>query len=379
MAWQEILRAFEALPYLPPPLAGATSLMHFGIWSNGFRPHTSAAKTFDEDILEIVLADKLGFRDAYISAHHGEPPYINRVDTIPAPELMMCKAAGLTKQIRMGAAIKLLHIEHPLDVAIQAAVTEHLLGEGRFIFGFGTGFPAPLFCEERGLTFEDRHARLQESLDFILKCWTSDEIFDWNGTHWQGKGVVALPKPLSVPHMPMATATDTEAVIKLSAERGYTILTAFLEPADRVRAKADLYETYATDAGVAGARQNIAASRIVYVADSYEEALEDLRSSVTFEVSVQAERGFLKVAKKLLNIDVPNDEHAIEVLAEAGLYLLGEPDRIADQIKDLHNAVGGFGTFLIVTGKDWATREKRARSMTRFMEEVAPQLRHLEP
>jgi len=353
--------------------------MHFGIWSNGFRPHTSAARTYEEDIFEIVLADKLGFRDAYISAHHGEPPYINRVDTIPAPELMMCKAAALTRQIRMGAAVKLLHIEHPLDVAIQAAVTEHLLGEGRFIFGFGSGFPSPIFSQERGLTYEDRHARLQESLDFILKCWTSDEIFDWDGAHWQGKGVVALPKPLSTPHMPMATATDTEAVIKLSAERGYTILTAFLEPADRVRAKAELYEKFAADAGVTGARRNIAASRIVYVADSYAEAVEDLRPSVTFEVSVQAERGFIKVAKQVLSIDIPNDGRAIEALAEAGLYLLGEPDRIAQQIKDFHAAVGGFGTFLIVAGKDWATREKRARSMTRFMEEVVPQLRDLEP
>jgi len=34
---------------------------------------------------------------------------------------------------------------------------------------------------------------------------------------------------------------------------------------------------------------------------------------------------------------------------------------------------------LIVTGKDWATREKRARSMRLFMEQVAPQLRELEP
>jgi hypothetical protein len=38
-----------------------------------------------------------------------------------------------------------------------------------------------------------------------------------------------------------------------------------------------------------------------------------------------------------------------------------------------------LGTFLIVTGKDWATRKKRARSMTRFMEEVASKLRHLDP
>lgn len=353
--------------------------MHFGIFSNGFRPHTTAAQTYEEDIYEIVLADKLGFRDAYISEHHGEPPYINRVDTIPTPELMMCKAAGLTTQIRMGAAIKLLHIHHPLDVAIQAAVTEHLLGKGRFIFGFGTGFPSPLFCDERGLSFEDRHQRLQESLDFILKCWTSDEIFDWDGTHWKGKGVISLPKPLSEPHMPMATATDTEATIKMAAERGYTFLSAFLETHDRLRPKADKYEQYAAAAGITGARKNITASRVVYVADSYEEALEDLRAAVTYEVSVQAERGFLKMLKNVFNVDVPNNEHAIEALVEAGFYFLGEPDQIAGQIKDFYDGAGGFGTFLIVTGKDWATREKRARSMTRFMEEVAPQLKHLEP
>jgi hypothetical protein len=33
----------------------------------------------------------------------------------------------------------------------------------------------------------------------------------------------------------------------------------------------------------------------VYVVDSYEEAVEDLRPAVTHEISVQAERGFLKI------------------------------------------------------------------------------------
>lgn len=353
--------------------------MDFGIFSNGFRPHSTAAQTYDEDIYEIVLADRLGFRDAYISEHHGEPPYINRVDTIPMPELLMAKAAGLTKQIRMGAAVRLIHLHHPLDVAIQASVTEHLLGQGRFIFGFGSGFPSPLFCEERGLSFDDRYARLDESLEFILKCWGSDDVFDWDGAHWQGKGVVALPKPLSGANMPMATASDTESIIKMSAERGYTLLSAFLESAERLKPKADMYERYASAAGISGARRNITASRIVYVADSYEEAVEDLRPAVTHEISVQAERGFLKMLKHVFNLDVPNDENAIDVLADAGMYLLGDPDSVAARIEEFYNAAGGFGTFLIVAGKDWATREKRARSMTRFMEEVTPKLRHLDP
>jgi alkanesulfonate monooxygenase SsuD/methylene tetrahydromethanopterin reductase-like flavin-dependent oxidoreductase (luciferase family) len=120
-------------------------------------------------------------------------------------------------------------------------------------------------------------------------------------------------------------------------------------------------------------------TRCVYIADSYEKALEDLRPSVTSEISVQAEQGFLKMLKNVFNLDVTNKEHAIEVLAEAGLYLLGPPDRIAEQVRDLYDGAGGFGTFLIVTGKDWATREKRFCSMTRFMEQVAPQLCDLDP
>ncbi len=91
------------------------------------------------------------FAYAFISEHHGEPVYIDKVDTLPVPELLMCKAAALTKQIRMGAAVKLIHLAHPVDTAIQAAVTDHVVGGGRFIFGFGSGFPNPLFAGERGL------------------------------------------------------------------------------------------------------------------------------------------------------------------------------------------------------------------------------------
>ena len=86
---------------------------------------------------------------------------------------------------------------------------------------------------------------------------------------------------------------------------------------------------------------------------------------------------FLKMLKNVYDLDVPNDDRAIEALADAGFYLLGPPGRIAEQITEFHEASGGFGTFLIVTGKDWANREKRERSMTRFMEEVAPKVRHL--
>ena len=190
--------------------------MEFGIFSNGFRPHTSAAQTYQEDLAEIVLADQLGFRDAYISEHHGEPVYIGKVDTLPVPELLMCKAAALTTQIRMGAAVKLIHLAHPVDTAIQAAVTDHVMGGGRFIFGFGSGFPIRCLRTNAGCRTRTVIRGCAKSLDLILKCWTSEEPFDWDGKYWRGKGIVATPRPLLKPHMPMATATDTEAMIDLA-------------------------------------------------------------------------------------------------------------------------------------------------------------------
>ena len=83
--------------------------------------------------------------------------------------------------------------------------------------------------------------------------------------------------------------------------------------------------------------------------------------------------------KNVFNVEVPNDERALDALAAAGFYILGDPESVAAQLREFYEASGGFGTLLIVTGKDWATREKRDRSMTRFMQEVAPHLRDLEP
>jgi alkanesulfonate monooxygenase SsuD/methylene tetrahydromethanopterin reductase-like flavin-dependent oxidoreductase (luciferase family) len=354
-------------------------VMEFGIFSNGFRPHTTASQTYHEDLSEIVSADQLGFRDAYISEHHGEPIYIGKVDTLPVPELLMCKAAGLTRQIRMGAAVKLIHLAHPVDTAIQAAVTDHVVGNGRFIFGFGSGFPNPLFAGERGLSHEDRHARLQEALEFILKCWTSEEPFDWDGKLWRGKNVVATPRPLNAPHMPMATATDTPAMIDLAGSRGYTLLSAQLEPAAFLRKKADRYARAAKAAGRSAPLKSITAARYVYLADSRREAMDDLRPFITHELGFQMKRGLIRIIRSNYNMQFSGDEVSFDQLAEAGVYCLGDPDMVARQLREFYDASGGFGTLLIVAGKDWATREKRERSMRLFAEHVVPKLRDLQP
>jgi alkanesulfonate monooxygenase SsuD/methylene tetrahydromethanopterin reductase-like flavin-dependent oxidoreductase (luciferase family) len=352
--------------------------MEFGIWSNGFRLHTTAAQTYEEDLREIVLADQLGFKVAFISDHHGEQIYVDKVDTLPVSELLMCKAAALTKQIRMGAAVKVIHLQHPVDVAIQATVSDHVIGDGRFIFGFGSGFASPMFSLERGLSYEDRHERLLESLEFIQKCWASKEPFDWNGKHWKGKGVIATPPPVNNGTIPMATATETDSMIRMAGERGYILLTAN-EPPHLLKRKTDIYRSAALAAGRKNPLRNIANARFIYVTDSKAKGIQDLKPAVTVELQFQVARGLFKMLTQLNKWDIDENTVTLEQLVELGWYIIGTPYEVAERLTNIYTDAGGFGTLLMITGKSWADRERRLSSMRLFMEEVAPQLRHLEP
>jgi len=100
--------------------------------------------------------------------------------------------------------------------------------------------------------------------------------------------------------------------------------------------------------------------------------MEDLRPAITYELGFQIKRGLIRLLKSNYNWQFTGEDVSFDQLAEAGVYFLGDPDSVAGQLKEFYDASGGFGTLLIVTGKDWATREKRARSMKLFMEHVAP-------
>ena len=145
-----------------------------------------------------------------------------------------------------------------------------------------------------------------------------------------------------------------------------------------VRARGDRYAAFASAANIPSPRRNLSVARAIYVSTSRREAIEDLRDAVTYEVSIQARRGFLTMLKTQHGLDVPNDARAIDHLVAAGIYIVGSPDEVTQQLTGFYKETGGFGTLLLAGGKDWATRERRHRSMRMFMDEVAPRLKDLD-
>src|SRR5262249_48189131 len=108
--------------------------MRFGLFMMPMHPPDRAfADAYDRDLDQIVLADRLGFREAWVGEHLTE-----RWENAPAPDLLIAKALALTRNIRLGTGVTLLALHNPLHLAHPIAMLDHM-ARGRFQWGIGGG------------------------------------------------------------------------------------------------------------------------------------------------------------------------------------------------------------------------------------------------
>ncbi|MDX1483344.1 MAG: LLM class flavin-dependent oxidoreductase [Alphaproteobacteria bacterium] len=342
--------------------------MKIGLFSNGQRTNPVAKTSYDEDLYEVILADELGIQEAWIS-EHGTLLGMQAPDQLPCADLFICKAAALTKQIRMGPGIRPLPFFHPLQVATDCAVCDHLT-DGRYMAGFGLGIGTG--NGQRGELPGDRRVMMREAIEIILTAWTAEDRFDWEGEIWQGKDWHIIPKPYTKPYMEVGMACSrSEGTLQLAAEKGFYPLMSWTPKLDQLANMVDMYLTAEGPPARPPSRDEIRISRFVYVADSVDQAKRDLGA---FEVGMPVLQGRLD---GYIPEGGSRDDLTMEYLIDSGLFFCGDPDSVFAQIKDLYERTGGFGVFLLTCGKDWGSHDQRARSMRLFMEEIAPRLDQL--
>jgi alkanesulfonate monooxygenase SsuD/methylene tetrahydromethanopterin reductase-like flavin-dependent oxidoreductase (luciferase family) len=343
--------------------------MKFGLFSNGQRRNALATTSYQEDLDEIILADSLGVHEAWIS-EHGVFVTFHAPDQLPNADPFICKAAALTKQIKMGPGIRPLPYFHPMQVATDVAVCDHLTN-GRYMAGFGLGIGDG--GGQRGPLPAPQRVMMREAVEIILKAWTEPEPFDFNGQVWQGKNWKIIPKPFTQPRPEVAIACSrTDTTLELAAEKGFYPLLNWSNPADQINTMINTYLGYSNSVDPPR-RSRMRVCRLIYVCDSVAEAKRDLADIDLVPIH----------ASRRLDAYIPpngtRNDITVADLIDRGAFVCGDPERVYKQLKDFYDELGGFGTLLILAGKDWGTNEQRARSMTRFMTEVAPRLAGLNP
>ena len=143
--------------------------MQLGLFMMPLHPsYRPVADCYDRDIDQLVVADKVGFAEAWLGEHFTE-----KWENAPAPDLLLAKALALTENIKLGTGVTLLGMHEPVYLAHRLAMLDHM-ARGRFQWGIGLG-GIPTDMKLMGLDPLEARSRAAEALDLILDLWQHED------------------------------------------------------------------------------------------------------------------------------------------------------------------------------------------------------------
>ncbi|HEX3178432.1 MAG TPA: LLM class flavin-dependent oxidoreductase [Methylomirabilota bacterium] len=358
--------------------------VHLGMFSMPFHhPSRDYTTILQEDQEAVILADRLGFTEAYIGEH-----FSSWSERITSPLIFLASVIDRTTNIKFGTGVLNLPQAHPAAVAASAAMFDHLC-RGRFIMGIGPGGLISDFELFDVGQAELRPQMMLESIDTILALWAQDPPYRIDGRFWKISlekavwpqfKVGYVPRPLQQPHPPIAISilTPSSSSARLAGERGFIPVSGNFFHRRYLRTQ---WEKYVEGCEAAGRRPDPRVwrvSRSVLVTESDAEAEDYLArpdSGLSFYYSFFI-HSFSKARQALYmlkpDLSAPDDAVTVDDVKRA-LIIAGSPRRVAEQLAALRDEIGAFGT-LLMAGHDWDQPKLWRRSMELLATKVMPAL-----
>ena len=359
--------------------------MRLGFFTMPVHPlHRDYLETLREDRAAIILADKLGYHDAFAGEH-----LTDRAENITNAMIFLATLIDATDQIRLATGTTNLSHFHPVHVAAHAAMLDHL-AEGRFILGVSPG--ALLSdAEALGILGEDRNAMFAEALDVILAIWAGEPPYDIDlpgnrykvstaQTIFEEVGYGAIAKPYQRPHPEIVgtvVAPHSRGVIAMGRRDFHPLTAQFLHPG-WARSHWQHYEQGKAEVGAGADPADWRIARVAFVADDDATARrygkDDPASPYRFY--------FSQIYKKLVRanrhvvfkyaLDEPDENVTLERVMDDFVYA-GTVNAVVDRILEFREQTGPFGE-LVYAGIDWVDPALAKRSMALMAEEVMPRV-----
>jgi alkanesulfonate monooxygenase SsuD/methylene tetrahydromethanopterin reductase-like flavin-dependent oxidoreductase (luciferase family) len=345
-------------------------------------PGRDISETLREDREAVLLADRLGYSEAYVGEH-----VTDAAENITSSMIFLASLAAETKQIRLGTGTINLPNSHPAAVAAQAAMLDHLL-QGRFIMGISPG-GLMSDAEVFGNFGANRNEMFVEGINTVLKIWASDPPYDIEGKYWKvsvGKTMIPeigqgfIMKPFQKPHpliVGTAVAPHSQGVTEM-AKRGWQPISAnFLMP-EWVKSHWPKYVEGRTAVGATATPAEWRVAKSIFVADDEATAR---RYALTAEGPYHFY--FKQLVRKLVGAggrgnlfktdpDMPNEAITPDYVTQK-LVIAGTVDSVVEQLLAFREQVGDFGTLLYAC-HDWLDPALGKRSMQLMAEQVMPRV-----
>jgi len=359
--------------------------MRLGVFMMPLHPqHRDPAQTLAEDREAIVLADHLGFHDAFVGEH-----LTDRCENVTNSFIFLATLINDTRTIKLATGTSNLSQSHPVLIAAQAAMFDHL-ARGRFIFGVSPGALAS-DAEALGIFDEDRTKLFAEAIDVILAIWERDAPYaiDFPDNRFKvstartcvpemGRGVMYKPYQKPRPEIVGTVVAPFSKGVIAMGERDFHPLSANFLLSQWLPSHWANYSEGKRRAGVTPDPAEWRIARTIFVADDDKVArrygMDDPASPYRFYW--QQMRTKLSITKRLGVFKTHRDQDDREITDDyvvERLVICGTVNKVVDEILALREEAGDFGE-LVYASMDWVDPALGKRSMELIATEVMPRV-----
>ena len=305
---------------------------------------------------EIELADQVGLDVFGIGEHH-------RAEFLDsAPAVILSAAASRTKNLRLSSAVTVLSAADPVRV-FQEFATLDLISHGRaeIVAGRGSFVDSfPLF----GFRLEDYDELFSEKLDLLLKI-REDTHVRWSGKYRAPlSGQAVYPRPLQNPLPIWVGVGGTPASFVRAGEFGLPLAVAIIggEPR-RFRPLIDLYRDTGRRAGHGPEKLMVGLHAIGFLGDTTRQAADDFYPGYAHTFTeIGEERGWPPTTRAEFDA----------VRGPAGALIIGDPEKVAEKILYVNEALGGLARITFQMGVSALPHQKMLRSIELLGTRVVP-------
>jgi alkanesulfonate monooxygenase SsuD/methylene tetrahydromethanopterin reductase-like flavin-dependent oxidoreductase (luciferase family) len=298
--------------------------MKFGIFIFGDN-HPDLGRSnqkYYEEVLTIgEWAEELGFDSFWLGEHH-----LYWYGTCVSPPMLIAALGQRTRKIRLGPAVSVLPLHHPLLVAEEYALADNLCG-GRLNFAIGSGF-SPVEYKAFGMSMEEAREKYWEAFDLILKAWTQEK-FSHQGKHYQIEDGSLYMKPLQKPLPPTWIAASSDETLIRAGELGFPVMgIPFVRSTSlhEVKQKNDLFMDSYVRAGHKEA-PDIMVALHVYLHPNEEDAVKSSRPC--FERVVDYLKKYRRPGARVPDFDtIKEDQLALFTTPDNACAILREYEKI---------------------------------------------------
>ena len=340
--------------------------MEFG-WYHEFHRQVdrqSDADAFTQALDQVSDAEQWGLDAIWLAEIHQQAER----SVLSAPLTVAAAIATRTSHIKIGTAVQVLPLCHPLRLAEETATIDQI-SRGRLLLGAGRS-GNPRGYAAYGIPYTESRERFYETLEILKRAWTQ-QSFSFAGKFHSFNEARAVPRPYQQPHPPIRIAGASEDTFPVLGALGYPLFVAVRSGslsglAPDLRAYRDAYVT----AGHPG-KGEVYLRLSLHLAETDAQALQEAEPSMM--------QGYKALTTQLEGS--PNSRRRAELETVRTItyeqvlrdkVVVGSAERVTDRLLQLREELGIDGILAELNFGSRIPPELMMRSLRLLCEKVRP-------